>query len=296
MARNPIVMNEGGMFHFTDYVSQIPGFMQDEPDIVTLLQLFSDYLNNGYRNANVATQFDLIFVTNNSMIGTVQNNVQNLWKLMERCVEEGSPLLFMSKPQGNANPEFATQPVFRDYITYDGHSANLSSDIIGHEPINGDKYYVEYTNADYVHLSGVYVWDASVSRLVPDENGASQDPFNGTPNKPFVTSAGIVPRILQLKLTKIGQINTRLSYQDGNVIYYEVYFGITLESITDVTSLHLITTSDYSYNQSTNPPSDISYMVDYYNCAVNQPQYQYYYVVNFNSPDCSFDWLLNIML
>ena len=57
MPVNPIIHNAGGEHRFIDFVSQMPEFLRAEEDVVTLLQLFSDYLNNAYRNTTIATRF-----------------------------------------------------------------------------------------------------------------------------------------------------------------------------------------------------------------------------------------------
>ena len=47
---NPIVYNKNGQFRFNDFVGYLPEFLKAEPDVVTLMQVMSDYINNAYRN------------------------------------------------------------------------------------------------------------------------------------------------------------------------------------------------------------------------------------------------------
>ena len=41
--RSP-VYNDRGQFRYSDFVAYIPEFLKSEPDVVTLLQVFSDYV------------------------------------------------------------------------------------------------------------------------------------------------------------------------------------------------------------------------------------------------------------
>jgi hypothetical protein len=44
------IYNDRGQFRYSDFVAYIPEYLKSEPDVVTLLQVFSDYINNAYRN------------------------------------------------------------------------------------------------------------------------------------------------------------------------------------------------------------------------------------------------------
>lgn len=59
---NPIVMNAGDQVRFLDFVSMLPEYMSNENDVVSLMNLFSDYINNAYRDTytNHGLTFGLI--------------------------------------------------------------------------------------------------------------------------------------------------------------------------------------------------------------------------------------------
>ena len=292
MPSNPIVNNEGGFYRFQDYLAQVPEFLTAEPDVVLLLQLFSDYLNNAYRNASKRTEFEMIFVSTNASIGIVKNRVNQLIELMTKCEEKGLPILFLSKPEGNPNQD-DTYPLFRDYIDYAGQSRNISADILEYQPNDGDKFYVNYTDVSFSIYSGVYYYDLTRNQLLLDPTSTSQDPFNNTQNKPFKSIVGIVPRILQLKLGKIGSIGTRFSYKKGSILYYELFFSLNVLDILDVTSTYIISDSNRIgvNNPYVNPKDDFLYLVDYYHSVKPTPvAFRYHYWIKFATDVCSFNW------
>ena len=69
--RSP-VYNDRGQFRYSDFVAYIPEFLKSEPDVVTLLQVFSDYINNAYRNIDTVEKFEFAIVAKSSnMAGAV---------------------------------------------------------------------------------------------------------------------------------------------------------------------------------------------------------------------------------
>ena len=37
MAKNPIAVNDGGLFRFVDFMNYVPDFLKEEEDVVTLM-------------------------------------------------------------------------------------------------------------------------------------------------------------------------------------------------------------------------------------------------------------------
>ena len=58
---NPIPLNDRGQFRYTDFMSYLPEFLLDEPDVVDFVQLMSDYINDAYRNIEDVEEFEKSF-------------------------------------------------------------------------------------------------------------------------------------------------------------------------------------------------------------------------------------------
>ena len=54
---NPIPLNDRGQFRYLDFVAYLPEFLREEPDVVELVQVMSDYINDGYRNIEDVEEF-----------------------------------------------------------------------------------------------------------------------------------------------------------------------------------------------------------------------------------------------
>ena len=44
MAKNPIAVNDGGLFRFVDFMNYVPDFLKEGEDVVTLMQRVIEYL------------------------------------------------------------------------------------------------------------------------------------------------------------------------------------------------------------------------------------------------------------
>lgn len=97
MTINPIIHNTGGIYRFSDYISQIPDFLKVEPDAVTLLQVMSDYINNAYRNVSIVKKFKIKLVAVEHNVIKVTNSLQKLADLFILAESHGTNMLFLSK-------------------------------------------------------------------------------------------------------------------------------------------------------------------------------------------------------
>lgn len=288
MPNNPIVYNTGGLFRFTDYVSQLPEFIREEEDVILMLQLFSDYINNAYRTLSNVTLFSFKLVATDATVIETKNKLNKLSNLFKAAESRGEPILFLSKPQGNphagAMDSFAIPadaPIFKQYINYPGTIEDLGPSIITIPLISGDKVYVNFTNPEQFINSAVYVY-VNQTTLIVDPNNSSQDPFNQSSNEPFQTTAGLTPRMLQFNASNISNVGARrFSYSNG-INYYEVYFTATIDSIKNIPSTISIET-------------DIKYLVDYYDVVSTVPSsYSEHYSVGFADGCPNFDWRYNV--
>jgi len=153
MAFNPIIHNDGGAFRFQDYLSQIPGFLKGEDDVVLLLQLFSDYLNNAYRNISTVKNFEFKLITTESRINATIRHLQKLSSLLKSSSDRGEVIYYASKPISNS---ISSRNFFIGTFKYGGTLSNLDPFIS--DPIpkkDGDRLYIEFTREDEVDNTGV---------------------------------------------------------------------------------------------------------------------------------------------
>lgn len=252
MPANQIVHNTGGQNRFLDYVSLLPEFLRSEPDVVTLMQIFSDYLNNAYRNVEAATKYEFRLVAVEGMVGAVTAQLQKLADIFVQCANKEVPCLYMYLPENPAS----------GIIEYAGTNpmVQLTTSIIPGGGSTNDRFYIDCVNLP--EQSGVYiVTNVSTSdgqyKLALDSSGFSQDPFTKTADKPILTPAGYAPRMLQFYPSDITTIGSRRAeINENDVIYYEVYFSATITGISDVPSiLREVTTI---------AGNEFPYLVDYY--------------------------------
>lgn len=144
MAVNPIIHDDGGVFRFQDYLSQIPGFLKGEDDVVILLQLFSDYINNAYRNITTVKKFEFKLITTESRINATILQLQKLNNMLKLSSERGFPILYFAKPISNP---ISSRNFFLGIFEYGGSLENLSVSIIN--PIlrkDGDRLFIKFTD------------------------------------------------------------------------------------------------------------------------------------------------------
>ena len=294
MAINPIVHNDGGVNRFLDYLSTVPEFLKVEDDVVSMLQLFSDYINNAYRNTTIVDKFRFkLIATDNNVVAT-QNEMERLANLFRLTEARSLKMLYLSKPQGNARAGSDVSnhlpkdwPIYREYIEYDGTLASLGvSTITIPNPEDGDKFFIEFTREGEEGNTGVYVYNQSRNLLQLDPYGSSQDPFNGTVNTPSFTKVGLAPRMLEFNVSDVGEVAARRAGRDGTVTYYEVFFDATIFNIQDITS---IVTKNIN-NRSTNN-QDFDYVIDYYESINDIPSsYEFKYDIGFAEGCNDIDW------
>lgn len=127
MSSNPITQSPGGIFRFTDYISQVPDFLKSEKDTVTLLQVLSDYINNAYRNISATKKFKFKLISTESNVYATSKTLQKLADLFKLADSRGTKMLYLAKPPytnptdrtyDTANPTY-TQDPFNSPATVD---------------------------------------------------------------------------------------------------------------------------------------------------------------------------------
>ena len=270
------IHNTKGVGYFLDYVSYVPEFMRSEGDIVELLQVFSDYLNNAYRNTTTVDTFSFKFVATDSTLGEMERKADSLRRLFASAEEYSVPVILLSKPQGNRY--YPDEPVIREKIVYGGRLENLTPSVItSGKKKNGDLFYIEFTESGEEGNTGTYIYDEEGNTLTKSAFSSSQDPFTGTPNTYFYfDNNGYVPRMLKFMVSDVSSIGVRRGYTDGNAIYYEVF----LESVSSAQSVSI------------SGDEDSKSLIDYYD-TIDVPDNRRYsskYSIEFIDGCVDFEW------
>jgi len=284
MANNPIIHNDGGVFRFQDYLSQIPGFLKSEEDAVSILQILSDYINNAYRNISVIKKFEFKLITIESRVGYTVNKLTALSNLLKNAHNRSLPVLYMSSPISNP---INSKNFFLGTFEYGGSLSELSGNVINIDKKDGDRAFIKFINVKHSNNTGVYVYNQSNNSLTLDPFGTSQDPFLNTPNEPIQTVGGLAPRIIEFMPSDISNVKTRKTQVVGNTIYFEVFFTATITDVKNLPSIYAID-SDIDEDGSI----DHSYLVDYYDAVEILPSsYRYKYAVEFGNGCNTMDWV-----
>ena len=256
---NPIVYNKHGQFRFTDFVGYLPEFLRSEPDVVTFLQVMSDYINNAYRNVEVTDEFELVKVCTSTDSARVMRWMNTLCDMFRLACDRGEKVMYLSVPRnnvksnavlGNANAEYA-RTIEVDLDTVQDSFSSASSRMGGTGSVSdGDVVYVKYRRMSPVTTIAYYYVKES-DTLVKDSMGTSQDPFTGTNNDPSTA--------IEFSVMEVGHVVKRYGGKHGSTVYYEIYFPIKISNVSRTATTGYV---DFDIDGDN---IDDSIYVDYYN-------------------------------
>ena len=241
--RSPIY-NDRGQFRYSDFVAYIPEFLKSEPDVVTLLQVFSDYINNAYRNIDTVEKFEFAIVAQSSNMAVSVAKMEYLRSMLDLASARNDCVNLLSVPRANvkSNVVFGQDTGFSTYtVNYNGSEIveridNATAVDPGIEWFNdGDVVFVNYDN-----ISGepdhevAYYYDSATNSLIKDPEGKSQDPFTGSYN-----SSG---RILSFRTSDVSKVQTRYGHTtDNGTQYKEIFFTARIYDVKSDKSVKEIT-------------------------------------------------------
>ena len=285
---NPIVYNKNGQFRFTDFVGYLPEFLQSEPDVVTYLQVMSDYINNAYRNVEVTDEFELVKVCTSTDIKRVTRWMNNLCDMFKLACDRGEPVMYLSVPRnnirnnvilGNSTAEYAREiECDLDDIEDSLPSARSRMGITDDSEIHdGDIIYVIYRNRP-LKEKVAYYFASNSDTLIKDSMASSQDPFTGTYNDPNTA--------IQFKVVNVDKVVKRFGGRgpDGFTVFYEVSLPIQISEVKRIASNGTV-----SYDVDVDGAPD-SIFVDYYNIGSTSLASGYNTYIKF-SDDNKFNWV-----
>ena len=282
MSFNPVVYNEGGIFRHSDFVGYLPDYLKSEPDVVTLMQLMSDYINNAYRNIQTTSEFELKRICTETSRARVKREMQKLQTMFELAYSRGESVLLVSSPRNNVKSNFVIGNVGAEYpieINYavsevEDKITGATSMGIGKNCVDGQVVYVNYTNTTPVQKVPYY-YDKDTNALYREPMGSSQDPFNGTTNSPN--------RVIQFYVDMVGKVGTRFARTVDAVDYYEVFFKLHIYNLTDVPNKAV---AKYEVDGINTEADDV--VIDYCNMSTTSSE-KYRATIKF-ADDGAFDW------
>ena len=249
------ILNDRGQFRYSDFVAYVPEFLKAEPDVVTLLQVFSDYINNAYRNIDTVEKFEFAIVSRSDTIGRATRRMEYLRTMLDLAGSRHDFVNLLSVPRANIN----SNRVFGQANGYIPmvvpYSASEILDEIPNAQLvvpgiatfdDGDVIFISYDGLETGNREVAYYYDSARKTLIREPMGKSQDPFTGSDN-----SSG---RVISFHVSDVSQVKTRYGYTSKNGTQYkEVFFTARIYDVQSAPSV-----KRYMFN------SNVDGMIDYY--------------------------------
>ena len=276
---NPIPLSERGQFRYADFVEYIPEFLQEEPDVVELLQVMSDYINDAYRNIEDVEEFEFKLCVAEAKVEKAQKRLERLRSMFNLASGRGERVYYLSVPRANvkSNAVFGKGTGYTPYYIDIG-LPEVAAEIphiytvdrkIG-EMGDGDVVFVRYVALDPV-VTKSYYYSRESQSLILDTAGTTQDPFTDTDNSDA--------RMISFMVSDISSISKRFGgISEGNT-YYELFFNAR---VSDVKSEPAIENVEFDADQ-VNEVKD-TLVVDYYGMSY-VAENRYYTTMSFYGED-----------
>lgn len=276
---NPIPLSDRGQFRYADFVEYTPEFLWDEPDVVELLQVMSDYINDAYRNIEDVEEFEFKLCVAEAKVGKGRKELERLRSMFTLASGRGDRVYYLSVPRANvkSNAVFGKGTGYTPYYIDVGFSevvdeipnVNTIDAKIG-ELADGDVVFVRYTMIDPV-VTKSYYYSRETQTLILDSEGTTQDPFTDTDNSES--------RMISFMVSDISSINKRFGGICSGNTYYELFFNAR---ISDVKTERAVETVEFEADQ-VNEVKD-TLVIDYYGMSY-VPDNKYYTTMSFYGED-----------
>ena len=228
---NPIPLNDRGQFRYADFVEYAPEFLWDEPDVVELLQVMSDYINDAYRNIEDVEEFEFKLCVAEAKVNKGRKKLEKLRAMFGLASGRGERVYYLSVPRANvkSNAVFGKSGGYTPYYV-DVGLREVAEEIPGAYGIDrkigelsdGDVVFVRYMSLDPV-VTKSYYYSSERGSLLLDPEGTTQDPFTDTDNSGA--------RMISFKVDDISSVNKRLGGVVGSNSYYEVFFTARVSDV-----------------------------------------------------------------
>ena len=237
------VLNDRGQFRYSDFVAYIPEYLKAEPDVVTLLQVFSDYINNAYRNIETVEKFEFAIVTRADTLGRATRKMEYLRTMLDLAGSRRDFVNLLSSPRANikTNRVFGQCtgyiPTVVEYMANEvldeiPNASHVLHDIGAYE--DGDVVFISYDVLDNEAKEVAYYYDARQNALIREPMGASQDPFTGSYNTDS--------RIISFHVSDVSSVKTRYGYTSENGTQYkELFFTARIFDVQSAPAVKRVT-------------------------------------------------------
>lgn len=249
------IYNDRGQFRYSDFVAYIPEYLKSEPDVVTLLQVFSDYINNAYRNIETVEKFEFARTVREGSVDQVKQAMEYLRTMLDIAAARGDYVNLLSVPRANikSNIVFGQESGYVPYVmNYDtsvivDRIESVSTIDQGISDFaDGDVVFVNYVGLEDGEKQIAYYYDQASNSLIRDPQGTSQDPFTNTDN----TSG----RIVSFHVSDVSSVKKRYGYtSDNGAQFFELFFNARIFDVASSNSVKELTL-----------PGDIPGIIDYY--------------------------------
>jgi hypothetical protein len=248
-AYNLPITSPGGVQRYADFVSMMPDFMGQEQSVVDLIQLFSDYINNAYRNITYVDEFRFMLISVDGNLTAIKDKCERMRKVFAECEDRKVPLVLMGLPQGNAKD--ATRPTAVGHQDINQSYDTIASDIgeidakylnpaLKNDMHDGDKVFLNFTTDDSKNKSAFFTYDAEKNILFLDSTATYLDPFKGSYDRDISTDMGWMPRMLEFKVKDVStRVNVKPATAEDNDYTYEISFTAIVYDIEDVSSIEI---------------------------------------------------------
>ena len=114
---NPIPLNDRGQFRYLDFVAYLPEFLREEPDVVELVQVMSDYINDGYRNIEDVEEFEFKLCVAEPKVERAKEALAKLRSMFELASGRSDRVYYLSVPRANvkSNEVFGKKTGYTPY-------------------------------------------------------------------------------------------------------------------------------------------------------------------------------------
>lgn len=230
---NPIPLNERGQFRYLDFVAYLPEFLREEPDVVELTQVMSDYINDAYRNIEDVEEFEFKLCVVEPKVARAKEAIGKLRTMLLLASGRGDRVYYLSVPRANvkSNEVFGKNTGYTPYYV-DVSLREIVDEITGigtidarlREMEDGDVVFVRYTALEPTVTKAYYISKGNQSlSLLAEPEGTSQDPFTDSNN----TGS----RMISFNVSDISGIGTRYGGTNNGNTYFEVFFNARISEV-----------------------------------------------------------------
>lgn len=276
---NPIPLNDRGQFRYTDFMSYLPEFLLDEPDVVDFVQLMSDYINDAYRNIEDVEEFEFKLCVAESKVDRAMGVMGKLRTMFTWASGRSDRVYYLSVPRANvkSNAVFGKNTGHTPYyvdVSYD----EVMDEIHGITSVDrkvasmddGDVVFVRYLKMEPA-VTKSYYYCREKNSLIIDEEGTTQDPFTDTDN--------LATRMISFLVDDISSIGKRYGGENSGNTYFEVFFTARISDVRNESANQQVR---YDADRVDGVADDI--LVDYYGLSY-VPNGKYHTSISFYDED-----------